>query len=82
MFTFHVAQINFSDLFVGCMYIYNIIHNTWEVTCPTMRNVQQCDNINVRGFEHGYRWVWLRLMLEGVKVCTKLRLGGVTKTGV
>ena len=47
-----------------------------------MRNVQQCDNINVRGFEHGYRWVWLRLMLEGVKVCTKLRLGGVTKTGV
>ena len=31
-----------------------------------MLNVQRPDNIDVRLLEQGYRWVWLRLMLEGV----------------
>ena len=31
--------------------------------------------VNVRGFEQGYCWVWLRLRLEGVR---KVKVGRLT----
>ena len=37
-----------------------------------MLNVQRSDDINVCGFEQGYRKVWLRLRLEGVN---KVKVG-------
>ena len=47
-----------------------------------MLNVQWSDNINVRGFEQGYHWVWLRLMLEGVNKVKVWRCEGVNKVKV
>ena len=50
----------------GCVTEYNeVAQSTWLLFAVV-------NKVNVRGFEQGYRWVWLRLRLEGVN---KVKVG-------
>ena len=49
-----------------------IAYNTWEVVWQTCSIFVGLNKVKVGGWGQGYRWVWLRLRLEGVNKVKKL----------